>query len=115
MPNGFGSGTSSYFVFTNFQIAYQPQPAPPPPRCACGQIAEHRTEKNELLCRRCVIIVSAHLWLEAAFTACSTTEQRQKLYRQLAAIYHPDVAGGDDRVMRALNGVKDDLSAKGAF
>jgi hypothetical protein len=57
-------------------------------------------------CKRCALIKGAPKWLEAAFIAVGDKAQRQKLYRALSQVFHPDV-GGDERLMKALNAAKE--------
>lgn len=49
-------------------------------------------------------IANAENWLTAAFVAVGP-EGRPRLYRSLAAAFHPDV-GGDPALMVALNAVR---------
>jgi hypothetical protein len=80
--------------------------APPPPRCACGMpSAFQHPQTGERYCDRCAHVLDAPIFLEKIFRACAP-EQRGKLYRQLSIVFHPDT-GGDERLMRALNAVKE--------
>lgn len=80
-----------------------------PPRCACGAVAAIRGQDGRLFCALCfeaaqreAPIEQATAWLAMAFRAAGGPERRKRLYRALAAIFHPDV-GGDVRLMQALN------------
>jgi hypothetical protein len=80
------------------------------PICShCGQqtmdnlINDH---DHKPCCKRCALIKGAPKWLEAMFIAIGDKAQRQKLYRALATVFHPDV-GGDERLMKALNAAKE--------
>lgn len=61
--------------------------------------------------RRLKVIRSADQWMAASFVSCSTQEQRRKLYRSLASVFHPD-SGGDrwesEELMKVLNKIKQD-------
>lgn len=84
-----------------------------PPLCECGRgVLNGQLPDGKRVCARCVeeynrnaAIARAANWITAAFYACPV-DQRQKLYRSLAAIFHPDT-GGDERVMQVLNAVKE--------
>lgn len=102
------TGTTVYFSFGPPQFV---------PRCAdCGRNATQRLTDGTLLCdtdldrrNRENAITCAERWMTAAFAACITRDQRSKLYRNLAAVFHPDT-GGDVRLMQALNAVKERFS-----
>jgi hypothetical protein len=97
-----------YYTF-QFSIAQ-----PPPPKCACGCGATPAMRFNDdgsLWAQACGerekrrrAIANAEDWLTAAFMAVGP-EVRARLYRSLAAAFHPDV-GGDPALMVALNAVR---------
>lgn len=76
------------------------------PRCSCGELARFADREGRYQCGRCAAIAKAEMWLEASFLACRNAGERSRLYRALSTIYHPD-AGGDERLMKALNAVKE--------
>ncbi len=94
-------------------VGFAQQPLPPPPTCnRCDAPHAFRTADGVLWCKahldeeqrwRC--IESAEEWMTAAFYAV-TIENRSRVYKQLAALFHPD-QGGDERLMIALNRVRD--------
>ena len=100
-----GAGVLSMDILVNaFRMAQ--------PTCQCGAPPTKQTPQGALLCAKCAeeyerraAIAQAPNWLTLAFRACAP-DQRQKLYRQLATVFHPD-SGGSEELMKALNAVKE--------
>ncbi len=107
--NGTGSWSTSANVTIQFGFGY----APPPPTChKCANASEVHTADGRLWCKPCVeaenlrlVIAQAENWLGAIFVAVKR-ENHARAYKALAALFHPD-QGGDERVMIALNRVRD--------
>jgi hypothetical protein len=77
------------------------------PVCAqCkSQTLDNITDDGKPICKRCAFVLGAPRWLEAVFVAVGR-DRAKLLYRALASVFHPD-AGGDERLMRALNAAKE--------
>jgi hypothetical protein len=96
------------------------QSAPPPPACGkCGQPATRQTHPDgRLWCEPCFEPIKREIDARknggiqasvAAIFEATKPEHRKKLYRALAAVWHPD-AGGDAALMVALNAVSDTIA-----
>jgi hypothetical protein len=99
--NGF---TDSFGNFFTVVYGWEAQPMP---RCGeCNETTlDNITNEGKPICKRCAFILGAPKWLDAMFIAIG--RQRAKtLYRALAPVFHPD-AGGDERLMKALNAAKE--------
>lgn len=89
----------------NFNVSVTFGP-PPPPSCGeCRAPAQRRTPDGRLWCTRCIALENASEVFELLFAAAPVS-QRARLYRSLAAVFHPDI-GGDERIMQVLNAVKE--------
>lgn len=93
------TGNGNYTLFVNFG-------PPPQPRChKCNAVAKRHTPDGRQWCERCVARESAPELFALLFAAVAP-EQRSRLYRALATVFHPD-AGGDEHLMQTLNAVKE--------
>jgi len=99
-----GGTTSSVGFGTTVHIRMGPPPKPP---CChiCAGPPERITPDHRYWCCRCLVIDQANALFPLLFDAVAP-DQRPKLYRALAAVFHPDV-GGDERVMQFLNTFKE--------
>ncbi len=107
-----GWTTTNATVSATMTVSFAP---PPRPMCACGcgQPATNKLEPGGTLwtaaCARReqmrIAIAAAPHWLMGAFQAVPD-EARGKLYRALAAVFHPDT-GGDPALMVALNAARE--------
>jgi hypothetical protein len=102
----------------NFYVQFSYGPAIAPPMCECGnapiakQVNYSDGRPAKLVCAGCgdrevreSYIRLAESWLTAAFSAVQPAH-RARLYKSLATTFHPD-AGGDARLMTALNAVRE--------
>ena len=101
-----GNGRTTNTIGFGTTIHIQMGPPPKPPCChVCAGPPERQTPDRKLWCCRCLIVDQAPNLFELLFSAVAP-EQRTRLYRALAAAFHPDV-GGDERVMQFLNTFKE--------
>lgn len=89
-------------------ITYAQQQQRAVPACnVCGKAADRQTMPDKRLwCNRCLLARSRE-YFETLFGAVAP-DQRARLYRALASVFHPDV-GGDERIMRLLNDLKEQI------